>query len=219
MVLRDLDTAGCDTALFSLFSYVPRAGFSPFESLEGLRHLKAVCLEEFTDEEDRIPGRYAIFHKNADGWHEYALRQRFGTTSGMDRGDISDFVQNEIPKRVVGNCCMLICGETNGVKYSPRDKQVHDAFGLRAAIPSTAKVILNPVHDRMTRFEMKLKRCFLSENDRWVISVWNKGKSDRNGRVRDGVRAAWTVYHDGEEATVAPISNELHLEIGIVDVS
>lgn len=43
------------------------------------------------------------------------------------------------------------------------------------------KIILNPVHDKMTRFEMKLKRRFLPKNNRLVISVWNKEKFQLSG--------------------------------------
>ena len=43
-------------------------------------------------------------------------------------------------------------------------------------IPKEANIILNPIHDYMLRPEMKLKREYLSRSERWVISVWNKGK-------------------------------------------
>ena len=106
----------------------------------------------------------------------------------------------------------------DGVKYSPKDKKVHDVFELRASIPKTANIILNPIHDRMTRFEMKLKRQFLSENNRWVVSVWNKGKKDRNGRSKDGKGPAWTIFYDGEEIVVTPIENQLGVEIGVLSI-
>ena len=64
---------------------------------------------------------------------------------------------------------------------------------------------------------MKLKRQFLSENGRWVISVWNKGKKDKNGKVRDGFNPAWTVFHNGKEKKVDLIPNQLGVEIGILD--
>ncbi|PIU55320.1 MAG: hypothetical protein COS89_07690 [Deltaproteobacteria bacterium CG07_land_8_20_14_0_80_38_7] len=70
----------------------------------------------------------------------------------------------------------------------------------------------------MTRFEMKLKRQFLSENKRWVISVWNKGKQDKNGKVKDGPDPAWTVFYNGNEKKVSSIQNNLNLEIGVLDI-
>ena len=111
----------------------------------------------------------------------------------------------------------MLCGESNGVKYSRDSKAVHDDFRLRKSIPEQAKIILNPVHDRMTRFEMNLKREFLSKNDRWVISVWNKGKVDKNGKVKDGKRPAWTIFYDGKEKAVESIP-EFGVEIGILDI-
>ena len=216
-VLDLLDRNGCDTVVFSLFSVVPRKSFNPYDCLKGLRNIKVVLFEEFKDAAKRERGRYVVYH-SSKGWQEYDFLQQFGTLAGKDKDDILNFVDKEIPKRVMGNCCVLLCGETNGVKYSPKDKKVHDVFELRASIPKTANIILNPIHDRMTRFEMKLKRQFLSENNRWVVSVWNKGKKDRNGRSKDGKGPAWTIFYDGEEIVVTPIENQLGVEIGVLSI-
>jgi hypothetical protein len=114
----------------------------------------------------------------------------------------------------------MICGETNGVPYDQEEKKVKDGFGLRRAVPDEVNVIVNPVHDWMSRFEMKLKREFLSRENRWVVSVWNRGKRDRGGRRRDALGHPWTVYHDGQcvtvEALAVPETLE-NIEIGIVD--
>jgi len=109
------------------------------------------------------------------------------------------------------------------VKYSRSSRQVEDPFGFLPAIPEGVKILLNPVHDRMARFEMKLKRRFLSQQGRWVVSVWNKGKADKDGKVRDGSRPAWTVYHDGAEVEVARldsqgIASRSPIEMAIVDL-
>lgn len=218
-LIKKLDDEGCDTVLFSLFSIIPRKGYDCFNTLKGLKNIKAVLLEEFQDGENREAGRFVIYHHTPYGWEEYEFYQVFGTITGMPQQDIDGFVQNEIPKRILGNACILLCGETNGVKYSKGDKKIHDTFGLREAIPQeNVNVVLNPIHDRMTRFEMKLKRKFLSENNRWVISVWNKGKQDKNGKIKDGKGPAWTVSHDGEELDVPRIQNDLGVEIGVVNV-
>ena len=142
----------------------------------------------------------------------------FGTVTGMPKQEIDDFVKNDLPKRILGNCCVLLCGETNGVKYSKTDKKIHDTFGLKKAIPPNVDVVLNPIHDRMTRFEMKLKRQFLSKKNRWVISIWNKGKQDKNGKVKDGSSPAWTVFYNGNELEVQKIANYIGVEIGVLDL-
>ncbi len=216
--LNLLDKEGCDTVLFSLFSIIPLEGHNYRNEFPHLKNIRAICLEEFQDGKSRTAGRYVIYYRTASGWEEYEFYQIFGTLTGMRKEEIDDFVISEIPKRVFGNCCVLLCGETNGVKYSKSDKKIHDTFGLRKAIPHNVNVIVNPIHDRMTRFEMKLKRQFLSQNNRWVISVWNKGKQDKNGKTKDGNSPAWTVFHNGKELDVPRIKNDLGVEIGVVNV-
>jgi hypothetical protein len=215
-VLKLLDEKGCDAVLFSLFSIIPRKGYGPHGAFNGLENIKAILLEEFQYREIREAGRYVIYYR-ASGWEEYEFHQVFGTVTGMRQEKIHDFVKNEMPKRILGNCCILLCGETNGVKYSKVDKKIHDTFELRKAIPQNVNLVLNPIHDRMTRFEMKLKREFLSKNNRWVISVWNKGKKDKNGKIKDGDGPAWTLYHNGNERKI-DIHREFGVEIGILDL-
>lgn len=195
-ILKLLDQKGCDTVLFSLYSIVPRKSFQP------LRHFTAHNIKSIIYEERSRHGKkrgrklkkaskkrkknFVVLHRKAHRWSKYVLQQEFGSLTDMKKGDISRFVADEIPShRILGNTCILICGESNGVKYSPKDKRVHDVFGLRRAIHKKASIILNPIHDRMMRFEMNKKRAFLSQNAHWVISVWNKGKK-YNGKIRDG---------------------------------
>jgi len=218
-VLKLMDAQGCDAVLFSLYSIIPRDIYSPLPALKGLKTVKAVFLEEFHDGKRRKPRRYLVYYRTLKRWAEYEFFQVFGSLREKHREDIVEFVRKEMPKRILGNCCVLLCGETNGVKYSKEDKTVHDEFGLKAAIPKDVNIILNPIHDRMTRFEMKLKRQFLSKNGRWVISVWNKGKKDKNGRTRDGLGAAWTIFHNEKEKYVELTPNQLGVEIGILDFS
>jgi len=182
-VLKLLDKNGCNAVLFSLFSIIPRERLRILDAFRGLKNIKAVFLEHFQDGKKRDAGRYVVYHRTSKGWSEYAFRQRFATLTGTSKREMDEFVNEEMKNRVLGNCCVLLCGETNGVKYSRKNKRVEDTFGVRATIPSKTNIVLNPIHDRMTRFEMKLKRQFLSKKNRWVISVWNKGKEDKNGNV------------------------------------
>ena len=218
-LLSLLDERQCDAALFSLYSVIPRTDFEVTSILAPLRNIKAIFLEEFIDDEPRRVSRYLVYHKDVDGWQRCEFHQQFATITGMSRNEVLGFVSSELPKRILGNCAVLICGESNGVKYFKSDQEIHDTFGLAASIPSNVSIILNPVHDRMTRFEMNMKRVFLSKNMRWVVSVWNKGKRDKNGTIKDGVDPAWTVYHDGIKIPVVSISNDLEVEIGILEAT
>jgi hypothetical protein len=219
-VLKFLDEQQCDSVLFSLFSIIPGPSFRRAAYIRGLRHIQSIFYEEFTDGKKRKINRYVVFHRQGDGWREYVLHGAFGSLRDVSESDVRRFAGEEIPnRRVMGNSCILLCGESNGVKYSRLKKAVGDPFHVRSAIPTQANLILNPIHDRMTRREMKLKRKFLSKNGRWVISVWNKGKRDRAGRVRDGDRPAWTVFHNGKEKDLEPTSNDLNVEIGILDLT
>ena len=58
----------------------------------------------------------------------------------------------------------------------------------------------------------------MSEYQRRLISVWNKGKQDKNGKVKDGNNPAWTVFHNGKEIIVPRIQNAFGVEIGVLDI-
>lgn len=219
-LLKMLDGKGCDTVLFSLFSLIPRNSFSPNRYFKNLDNIKAIFLEEFEDEGNGRSGkRFVVYYREHHRWREYQFFQKFGNLREMNNKAMRCFVKNEMPKRMMGSVCAILCGESNGVKYSPKDKKIQDIFDFRKSIDDSVKIILNPIHDRMTRFEMKLKRKFLSENGRWVISVWNKGKKDKNGKVKAERNPPWTIYHNGEEVSVPTVENELGIEIGILNIN
>lgn len=217
-VLALLDDRGCDAVMLSPWSIVPREGYDPLTRLR-LRNVKAILYEHRPQGGEGVQGRPPFFvaYQTATGWRKYERSQVFGTLT--EKFDMPAFVREELPRRILGNACVLICGETNGVKYSPKDKEVHDIYGLVAALPGDVKVVLNPVHDRMTRFEMVRKRKFLSRGGRWVVSVWNKGKRNKNGKTMDGKGVPWTVFHDGKPVTIDRVENDLNVEIGIVDLN
>lgn len=64
---------------------------------------------------------------------------------------------------------------------------------------------------------MKLKRRFLSEHGRWVVSVWNKGRlNKKTGEPLIELGGPWTVYHDGREVMIPSLDNPFGVEIGVV---
>lgn len=221
-ILKRLDAERCDTVLFSLYS-IARKSFRPFRSIR-LRHIKAVLYEEGgRGEKNR---QCVVFYRRGSNWLRYPLPNwgfpsLKGLTTKQKQVKVDKFVRCGIPGRTLGNCCAILCGEINGVPYHKDERVVRDDFGLRKSLQKEVTVILNSGHDRMTRFEMKLKRGFLSQNNRWVISVWNKGKQDKNGKTHDGTRHPWTVFHNGREVTEKKVElpNQIEeVEIGIVEI-
>ena len=231
-ILKELDNEGCDAALFSLYTIVPRDDLR--DAFKELKNIKAVFLEKFRfgvsgqkieghfmDSSPTAEG-YFVYYHTSSGWQKYHFYQEFGSRRRDRHGkktDVGKFIKQEFPKRFLGNCCILLCGETNGVTYSQSKKKVDDKFKLRKAIPENVKIILNPIHDRMTRHEMPKKRNFLSANNRWVISVWNKGKRDKNGKVKNETGPAWDIYHNGKQyPKPIDILQRDGVEIGILDI-
>jgi hypothetical protein len=225
-ILKRLDNEGCDTVVFSLYSidFSKRKSFMPFRSIR-LRHVKAVLYEEGgRGEKNR---QCVVFYRRGSKWTRYPLpnwgfASLKGLTKKQKKEKVGNFIRYAIRGRTLGNCCAILCGEINGVPYHTDTRTVRDDFGLRKSLKKQVTVVLNSGHDRMTRFEMKLKRAFLSQNDRWVISVWNKGKRDKKGRTHDGSKPPWTVFHSGREVTeknvVGPRNPIEKVDIGIVKI-
>jgi hypothetical protein len=217
-VLWFLDDEGCDTVLFSPWSIDTRKSCSPPASL---CHIKAVLYETFEEGKKRRGKNFLVFHRAGRKWHRHVLGGRgygFASLKSLPKWKVKKFVQEVEQHRILGNCCVLICGESNGVPYHQDTGNVRDDFGLRRSLGRDVNVVLNPVHDWMSRFEMKLKREFLSQSGRWVISVWNKGKRGTNRKLRDAKGDPWTVFHDGKDIAVQPRQNQMGVEIAIVEI-
>jgi len=71
---------------------------------------------------------------------------------------------------------------------------------------------------------MKLKRKFLSRKNKTVISVWNKGKKDKNGNTRDGKNPPWSIFENEKEVIVKRENidsmkfNDKSIEIGFISI-
>jgi hypothetical protein len=197
-VLQLLDEKRCDAVLFSLFSLKPE--YDPNDVLKGLKNIKVVFFETFVENKNpKKPPRerrdFVVYYRTPSGWEEYWLKQKFGSLAHKPKKELHDFVEQELlPNRILGNSCVLLCGESNAVKCKRDDGKVYDILGLRKAIrkEKSVEIILNPCHDYMRRPEMKKKRAYLSEGKRWVISVWCKGKG------RESI-LPWTVFYNGKE--------------------
>jgi len=117
------------------------------------------------------------------------------------------------------NALLVICGETTIASTFRGSDDFNDPYGFVDRLRETnVGLILNPVHDYMTRHEMRKKRSHYSLGGRTVISVWNQGR-DKESYL------PWTVFHDGVDQTDAvqelsrQCSDRPDIRIGIVDVS
>jgi hypothetical protein len=245
-VLIKLEEKKCDTVVFSLWSIIQP--FSVRKQLTGMnpRHIRAVLYEEFaldTSKKNKFPekrgsGRFVVCYRKNGAWHEYKFSGVFGSLSpGKEDKDeakaagrkVEDWMRakanclvDQIPARTMGDCCVLICGESNIVRrrLEGNKVEVHDELQVKSKMPKSLRIVLNPGHDRMGP-RMNLKREFLSKAPgRWVLCVWNKGKKDKNGKERDGKKPAWMAFRDGKQVTetIEPLKNAPNgLEVGVVD--
>ena len=229
-ILSYLDEQECDVALFSLYSFEVRNG-NPIDFFPKPVHIKMIVLElfDYIKTEERVVKHCSVFIKEKSTWVEKKqLHQRFGRVNwnvrkSNEKGKygtdgVRDFIGNELKERkFLSNIGVLLCGEINAAKYSKTSKAINDIMGLQQAVEHHGmQIILNPGHDRMTRFEMPLKRQHLSQNNRWVLSVWNKG-----GGKPIGKSPAWEVWHNGDKVNITDIADPQQfkdIEIGVVDL-
>lgn len=220
-ILATLDKERCDTAIFSLFSIAQRDTYDFRSELDGLNNLKLICLEEFEDsKEKRKAVEYVVYYKSGSDWQEQRFKQVFARVNWLKPELVQKFPRETLPTRIFGNCCIMLCGETNGVKYDKKgSKSIIDPYGFLPAMPPEVEVILNPIHDRMTRFEMDYKRRFLSQNKRWLVAVWNKGKIYKSSKPRKEPGEAWAVYYDGVPVSISIENNLEGVEISFLDLA
>jgi hypothetical protein len=210
------DEQGCDTILYALYTWdpdsaVPRNQDSIFV---GLAHVRWVILEV-----GRRPFSFEGAH--VEVWQRGSktpkiAKQRFAKSSSDDASKRAFMI--DLLKRQVTNALLVLCGETNiGSLVRGSDNfsdPYHFADWLREM---QIRVILNPIHDYMRRYEMKEKRRFYSLGGRTVISVWNQGKGRESS-------VPWTVFLDGDERTNAvrelprSFAGRFDVRIGLVDL-
>lgn len=224
-ILKRLDDEQCDGVLFSLYSIDASQHLDILSLMTDLRHIGAVFLEEFLDETNRIALANDTYIRTGGHWIRRRVTQKFATlvyTKKFERETLTPFIDEARSARTLGNCTLLLCGESNVVRYSKHTKAVDDRHGYVSNLPQGVDLILNPVHDKMTRFEMQMKRRFLSSHGRTVVSVWNKGKVSSSGRSRDGKGPPWAAFHDGQAVPIRSLERGLGVEqntmLGILDI-
>jgi hypothetical protein len=99
----------------------------------------------------------------------------------------------------------------------PSEGSFKDPFGFNSMLRSYGvKYVFNPLHDYMTRYEMKRKRGYYSRDKRAVVTVWNQGKRKGEASI------PWTFFYDGDDLSgkVQEISTQIEtrpdIRIGIL---
>jgi hypothetical protein len=206
------DGEGCDTILYSLFTWDENSPFSRnHQTIFGdLKNVRCVILEV---------GNKQSTNKVVEVWLKeeetpHLMHQYFAKSSDPYERK-REFIRS-IAKRIIGNGLVAICGESNIANYMPSNGNYRDDFGFNGELKQRGiRFVLNPLHDYMRRYEMKKKRAYYSSDQRMVITVWNMGKGKESS-------IPWTVFYNGTDITaqvreVSPhINRRPDIRIGIV---
>lgn len=212
---RLCDNQGCDTILYALYTWslnspVAKTHASMFSELA---HVQRIILEvwEPPDRFDHVE----VWRR--DQTEPFAAYQRFATSSSPDRE--KRLFLEDLSIRRVADGLLMICGESNIVSLVRGEDAFSDPFAFADTLQDMqVRVILNPIHDYMRRYEMREKRRYYSRGGRTVISVWNQGKGKE-------AWLPWTVFHDGHEHTEqvqelpTPIPDRPDIRIGTLDLT
>lgn len=124
-----------------------------------------------------------------------ALKQQFGRTSDPESKKTA--LLRALPARLFGPTAVLLCGETNIIRTVRHSREIVDEYGVLPRLRTAGvRLLLNPIHDYMRRFEMLLKREALSRATGTVACVWNRG-------CKEGAESTlpWAAYRDGRTIT------------------
>jgi len=217
---RRCDQEGCDTILYAPYTWdvrsaVPKTQEALFEGLGRVRRiiLEAGDLSANGDE----PGLEDLA---IEVWRRgdplpLTIRQLFAKS--QEAAAYAEPFVDDLPRRRIANALVMVCGESNIIPLV-RVSGVSDPYRINRRLTEMGVgVVLNPVHDYMRRYEMKLKRQYFSRGGRSVVSVWNQGK-------RGEAHLPWTVFHGGEDHTAAvrelptPFEEREDIRIGIVSL-
>ena len=187
-VAQSAEAEGCDTVVYALWSHDLRKTKSLNEArvFGSTTKIQTAILEVFDDEDARIE----VWHRGAP---PHRFRQRF-TRSTSPMSSKQAFMDG-LPARTLGSTLLMACGEANIVSTRRDSDEIVDPFGftdwLQQAQP---RLILNPSHSYMRRYEMTTKRTLYSEG-RTLLTVWNRGEKPPEPEQ------PWRAFVDGEDRT------------------
>jgi len=213
-ILRLASEHGADAVVFSLWSHDARKLGQLRRSLlfpRGTQH-QAVMLGV-----TRSDGEAVEVHFRSQR-SPVVLKQRFGRTS--DPESQKKALLGDLPDRLFGPTAMLFCGETNMIRTVRHSREIVDEYRLLPRLRRAGvRLLLNPIHDYMRRFEMPLKRQALSRATGTVACVWNRG-------CKGGTESTvpWAAYRDGRTITdqieeVRAVDGQTGVRIGLLNLA
>jgi len=209
------DDHGCDTILYALYTwdFGSHAVKTHSTIFKNQSHILRVILEV---------GQPPVSADHVEIWvrgqmEPIKVYQRFATSTSS-KSDKHRFL-DDLPTRAIGTALLVICGETNIVSLVRGSDDIHDPYRFADRLRDLRiRLILNPIHDFMRRYEMREKRRIYSQDGRTVVSVWNQGRGRES-------QLPWTVFHDGEERTdcvqdlLEPFAERPDIRVGILKLS
>lgn len=187
-VAQAAESAGCDTVVYALWSHDLRKT-KPLDEphvFGSTTRVRTAILEVFDDEDARIE----VWRRGA---RPHRFRQRF-TRSTSPTSSKQAFMDG-LPARTFGRTLIMACGEANIVSTRRDSDEIVDPFGFTDWLQQTQpRLILNPSHSYMRRYEMTTKRALYSEG-RTLLTVWNRGEKPPEPEL------PWRAFVDGEDRT------------------
>ncbi len=212
---RLCDDQNCDTILYALYTWDRNSPTTrdPSSCFAGLNHVRRIIVEVGQPKK----GSFDHVEVLQKGERRPLIAQQRFAKSGDSKFRKAAFIE-ELDERKLGDALLVLCGETNIGSTERGSTKFNDPYDFLGQLKTMGiRLILNPIHDYMTRYEMRRKRRRYSQRGITVISVWNQGKARE-------AELPWTVFRDGEELTdelrelPKAFAGRPDIRIGIVEV-
>jgi hypothetical protein len=203
-----LDGVGCDAIFYPLLpaetSFASTAPDKPaFEELKSVRYIYAGTTPD-------PEGRRRVSAWIGDVPQPRVMTEHALTKDQFIRDPVT--ILGDLQDRVFDNAFLLFAGEMNAITFQRSTGDFLDHVGLIPFFEERqVSIVLNPASYYMRRWQIRLKRLFLSHADRTVISLWSKKAWPKPEFVGEAARP-WAAYQGGDVATseIMEIPSEAH---------
>jgi len=208
-ILAALNEEGCDTILFSPWTVKKIAHKAVFPA--STAH-NAVVLGVADGSKGEI--LHVWVRSNSV---PVQVEQTFSRSS--DKAGLKEAFVQDLSTRIWGDTVLIVCGESNILSIPRGTQSAKDPHHVLAVLDQRGvRIILNPIHTYMRRFEMPLKRRALSRG-RLVVSVWNRGFANNSE-----ARIPWQAFLNRENVSArirelgSGRDQKFGVRLGILDV-